>query len=210
MKRCTSCGETKPLTEYHKAKTCKDGHNTKCKACVKEYQRLLKSDDYVVSQKNRKAPEKAAPNPGFGDETKPYDDRSVEQQLQDLGVYEPPKPTTPVTNVVWIPRFAPKRKDDLVTVRPKSINLGAKVINMLGCDRLLVGMGKMGGQDVLLFRPAPDDSKAFKVTVESRGSRRGRLDQESILKELRERNFPTGDYTMRKAKNGFVAVPADG
>ena len=33
MKTRSACGQIKPLTEYHKAPSCKDGHRTYCKAC---------------------------------------------------------------------------------------------------------------------------------------------------------------------------------
>lgn len=33
MKRCSKCGELKPLTEFYKAKGCRDGHRPDCKAC---------------------------------------------------------------------------------------------------------------------------------------------------------------------------------
>ncbi len=36
-KKCTGCGETKPLEEYHKHKTCKYGRDSKCKVCRKAY-----------------------------------------------------------------------------------------------------------------------------------------------------------------------------
>lgn len=38
MKTCTKCGEEKPLGEYHKDKTKKQGRRSDCKACVKLYQ----------------------------------------------------------------------------------------------------------------------------------------------------------------------------
>ena len=34
-KRCTKCGETKPLAEYHKDASTDDGHARWCKACVR-------------------------------------------------------------------------------------------------------------------------------------------------------------------------------
>ena len=37
MKTCTKCGETKPLDEYHKQKSARDGRQARCKACVKAY-----------------------------------------------------------------------------------------------------------------------------------------------------------------------------
>jgi len=33
MKTCSKCGETKPLADFHKKRTSKDGHNSQCKAC---------------------------------------------------------------------------------------------------------------------------------------------------------------------------------
>jgi hypothetical protein len=35
-KRCRLCGETKSLSEFHRASTAKDGHRGECKACFRE------------------------------------------------------------------------------------------------------------------------------------------------------------------------------
>jgi len=37
MKKCTKCGIEKPLTEFHKKKSSKDGHGYSCKLCSREY-----------------------------------------------------------------------------------------------------------------------------------------------------------------------------
>ena len=37
MKKCTKCGIEKPLTEFHKTKSSKDGHRCSCKLCSREY-----------------------------------------------------------------------------------------------------------------------------------------------------------------------------
>ena len=37
MKQCTKCGELKPLSEYHKDKTKRDGHKPRCKTCASIY-----------------------------------------------------------------------------------------------------------------------------------------------------------------------------
>lgn len=34
MKTCKDCKQTKPLDEFYKSPTCKDGHATKCKSCI--------------------------------------------------------------------------------------------------------------------------------------------------------------------------------
>ena len=36
-KRCTKCGEVKPVSEFHKKKRARDGRQARCKACVKAY-----------------------------------------------------------------------------------------------------------------------------------------------------------------------------
>ena len=57
MKACTTCGTTKPLTEYHKHSLCKGGLSPICKACHyikgKEY-RLANLEKYREYQKTRK------------------------------------------------------------------------------------------------------------------------------------------------------------
>ncbi len=37
-KRCSKCGETKPIEEFHRAKVIKDGRRGHCKECRKEYE----------------------------------------------------------------------------------------------------------------------------------------------------------------------------
>jgi len=38
-KKCTKCGELKPLSEFYHNKNTKDGHHSSCKACDEEYTR---------------------------------------------------------------------------------------------------------------------------------------------------------------------------
>ena len=39
MKSCRICGDLKPLTEFHRASTAKDGYRGECKACFREISR---------------------------------------------------------------------------------------------------------------------------------------------------------------------------
>lgn len=39
MKKCKTCGLIKPLSEYYKHKSGKDGYRTKCKDCDRDYTR---------------------------------------------------------------------------------------------------------------------------------------------------------------------------
>ena len=52
MKVCTKCGEDKPLSEYHKHKRSKDGHQSACKVCDKaasraRYEVLSKAPEHT-------------------------------------------------------------------------------------------------------------------------------------------------------------------
>lgn len=40
MKRCTKCGVVKPVSEFSKNRTCKDGYHSHCKECGVEYRRI--------------------------------------------------------------------------------------------------------------------------------------------------------------------------
>ncbi len=37
MKRCSDCGELKPLDDYHRSSSHKDGHTSQCKVCHSAY-----------------------------------------------------------------------------------------------------------------------------------------------------------------------------
>lgn len=52
MKKCTKCGEVKPLEDYHKLKAAKDGRRTYCKNCAIQDARCwnLKNNKKVVKQ----------------------------------------------------------------------------------------------------------------------------------------------------------------
>jgi len=53
-KRCTKCGEVKPLKEFHKAKSHKDGFLYHCKRCVNEYDRKYYATHTEKHRENQK------------------------------------------------------------------------------------------------------------------------------------------------------------
>ena len=61
MKKCNKCKVEKPLTEFYKAKTKKDGHEYKCKSCKKDYvakhyaENKEKKAQYCAENKEKKA-----------------------------------------------------------------------------------------------------------------------------------------------------------
>ena len=50
MKKCQTCKEIKPLTDFCKSKMMADGHHNQCKSCVKVYQ-LANKDKLKAYQK---------------------------------------------------------------------------------------------------------------------------------------------------------------
>lgn len=55
MKRCTKCGEEKPLTEFHKRAASPDGLNYKCRGCAKALARGWHASHRSEANANRKA-----------------------------------------------------------------------------------------------------------------------------------------------------------
>ncbi|TXI59966.1 endonuclease VII domain-containing protein [Mycolicibacter arupensis] len=48
-KTCNKCGEPKPMTEYHRRTTAKDGHRNHCKACQRRIH-----DEWYADNKDRR------------------------------------------------------------------------------------------------------------------------------------------------------------
>jgi hypothetical protein len=55
MKRCSSCGETRPYSEFHKNAAFDDGHQGYCKPCRKAY-----DHDYHLRVRDRRVEQKRA------------------------------------------------------------------------------------------------------------------------------------------------------
>lgn len=55
MKACGVCGESKPLTDYHKDSGAKDGHTSRCKACVSAATKTWREQNAEHRKAQRKA-----------------------------------------------------------------------------------------------------------------------------------------------------------
>ncbi|MDB9992585.1 hypothetical protein OAD97_00285 [bacterium] len=54
MKKCNKCSEEKPLTEFHKNKTTKDGKERKCKSCFKKQsEKYYKNNSELILEQNK-------------------------------------------------------------------------------------------------------------------------------------------------------------
>ena len=63
-KQCNKCKQTKPLTEFNKDKSSKDGLQYNCKSCYRDYQQSLKGKaaNHKAQGKYRKTPKGKAAN----------------------------------------------------------------------------------------------------------------------------------------------------
>lgn len=86
-KQCSKCKKTKPLTEYHRHPTTKDGRKNKCKTCYSAYEK-----EYYL--KTRKASRRA--------------NKLTKARLD----YDPATQSTPVSDQVRI--FAPLPPDSYI------------------------------------------------------------------------------------------------
>lgn len=64
MKTCPKCGETKPLDEFHKHRTAKDGRQARCKDCACRLAREWQRENNVQSHK-RVRPDGTIPRSGM-------------------------------------------------------------------------------------------------------------------------------------------------
>ena len=55
LKLCWQCNQEKPYSEYHKKKFNKDGHNNRCKACIKVANKLNWAQYYSVPENKAKS-----------------------------------------------------------------------------------------------------------------------------------------------------------
>ena len=53
-KACTKCGETKSVSEFYRCKSKRDGYQTSCKACARDYVRKIRATNPEKVKEQRK------------------------------------------------------------------------------------------------------------------------------------------------------------
>ena len=53
-KKCSKCGEVKPVSEFHKSKANEDGLVYICKQCIKDYQKQWREENKILNSKRHK------------------------------------------------------------------------------------------------------------------------------------------------------------
>jgi len=72
FKKCSKCEEVKPVEEFYKDKSKKDGHQSKCKECIKEYyeKNKRKIAEYKVKHRTKNKGKIAEHNKMYREENK--------------------------------------------------------------------------------------------------------------------------------------------
>ena len=129
------------------------------------------------------------------------DDRTVEEQLRDLGVVVERK--NEVAGVKWVfPRYITK-KSLLISVTKKGVYLPANVDGLKG--KILLGTGTYRGNKVLLIKTDP---KGYQLTIPTKG-RRPHISNKTVINQLMAAGLKPGYYELIKIKGGYMGVPAE-
>ena len=134
------------------------------------------------------------------------DDRTVDDQLSDLGV--PVERPHPAKNLERVKFYTPGYR--LGGGMHKSVTVGKSCLYFSGyfktaCEgamRLRIGVGDYDGKRVLIIKPDP-----FGIAITYAKSGYARLGSKNIVGWLIEQGLSLGRYDIRRAKGGFIGVP---
>ena len=142
------------------------------------------------------------------------DDRTVEDQLSDLGV--PVERLNPAKNIEKVKFYNPKNR--LGGGMSKTVTVGKSCLcfshdfkaacEEIKCEgmkrmRLKIGVGDYDGKKVLIMKPEAG-GYAFNY---SSTSHRGRLGSANLIAWLKSQGLALGRYEIVRAKGGFIGVP---
>lgn len=126
------------------------------------------------------------------------DDRTVGQQLRDLGVVEVSKIT--VEGVRWLRPRSSHPRSGLVTIGTM-VYLPAFVTDDLG-EKIIFGTGKYQGRAVLLIKAA-ENEKGYKHGG-TKGSLKRMINAPKMLERLKSAGVGRGLYEPVKVRGGWV------
>lgn len=129
-------------------------------------------------------------------EAKDYDDRTVAEQLRDLGLE---KETITLEKIRWVRPYSSHPRAGLVTVGKTSVSLPVFVIDDLG-ERVLIGTGKYQGRPVLLIRAS---QKGYKVYSANHGNKK-MINSAKMVEGLLRAGVKRGYYEPVKVRGGWM------
>lgn len=131
------------------------------------------------------------------------DDRTVAEQMRDLGVPIERPNRKRLTDVKWIHRTA-LRRAPMVTIGKRMLYLNAVGVPLLRAEeqKYSFGVANFEGQKVLLLRP---DDNGRKLTLMKRGG--AQVCGSALCPQLRDAGLNARYYVLRKAIGGWMGVP---
>ena len=133
-------------------------------------------------------------------EGKDYDDRTVAEQLQDLGLE---KETITLDKIRWIRPHSSHPKAGLVTVGKGVVYLPTFVTEDVG-ERVLIGTGRYQGRLVLLIRAS---QKGYK-TYSARNGNKKMINSPKMVEGLLRVGIKRGHYEPVKVRGGWMCERA--
>ena len=137
------------------------------------------------------------------------DDRSFEEQMEDLGV-EVVKPA-PLEPEWYEPDMRRSNKvglKDKISVRKTSVTIGNQAIEEMGVNeecRIKIGTAKYKELIVLALKPA---NNGLKITKSNKNS--FRVGSKKLPEWLLTKGLKFGHYSLKKVKGGFIGIPEGG
>lgn len=138
------------------------------------------------------------------------DDRTSEEQIRDLGVEVVTKEAVKlnITGVKWLnQKKSPLKLDPrMISLGKASLILGDKVLDWIGSDKILLGVGKSDDATVMLIKPSPKGSKISKTKTGS-----ARVGSKQLLDSLKKEGAIEGRYDVikRKGDTVLIAIPLE-
>ena len=140
------------------------------------------------------------------------DDRTVKEQLRDLGVQVVRRNTNTVTGVKWAKRGAHKKlKPPAVTISTNYIYFNVTAVTAIKPDRTRyeIGVGDYKNQKVLLMR---EGEGGYKASVKKDDKKGAVINSISLAGWLIDKGLKPGRYELvklEKVQGGYMGVPAE-
>lgn len=138
------------------------------------------------------------------------DDRSFEEQMQDLNVPVERKPAGQITDILWLNKRSHGKSRGHIRITTTVIAITPAGMDILGnATKLAFGTAKMGGKPVLLIKV--NSEVGYRLSQKKSGAAENR--NQKLITTLSEAGIKHGSYEIRHrikdVQGGWIAVPVE-
>lgn len=135
-----------------------------------------------------------------------YDDRSFDEQMNDLGVEVIRQKADGLKNLVWLTTWGNvKSLADKIRLNKSTISFGKEALQMLFEEsehkKIRIGVAEYRSRKVLVLRPS---AVGYAVVQGKEG--RPRAGSALVVKKLLDHGLSLGIYNAKKVKGGIVCI----